>query len=210
MNRAIRDITGQVFGRLTVKERAPDKRRSSGFPQVMWLCECSCGSTCVTQSSALILGRTISCGCYKSERFRRLVTKHKMSFSPEYRHWVSLRTRCRDPNNPIYKNHAGRGIKCCERWNSFENFYADMGPRPTPKHTVERINNDGDYEPSNCRWATSAEQARNTRRSVATIINGERVWMAEASRRLGIPISTIAYRIRTGWPIERAFTEPRK
>ena len=151
------DLTGLVFGRLTVQRRAP---RTDRRPR--WVCRCSCGGEAIVLSQSLRSGETVSCGCYKRER----ATKHggQALRMPEYRIWRGMRARCgRSPSNSKRHLYADRGIRVCERWESFENFLADMGRRPSVKHSIDRINGNGHYEPSNCRWATPTQQSRNRR-----------------------------------------------
>lgn len=153
------DLTGKTFGRLLVKEMVP---HHSGYrSRAHWRCECACGADCVVRGDDMQRGKVASCGCLRRERFHGLIYRHGLSRTPEYRSWKGLRSRCTSPTNPKYPYYGGRGISFCERWNSYENFYADMGPRPSPKHSIDRINNDGNYEPSNCRWATHLEQVNN-------------------------------------------------
>lgn len=160
--KAAADLTGSKFHRLTVIERVAQ----DGKGPVKWLCRCNCGKEIVVESYQLTTGGTKSCGCLRVENFVGMSTKHGMRKAPEYNSWDAMIQRCCNPNTKRYHYYGGRGITVCERWrNSFENFYADMGPKPTPKHSIDRINNDGNYEPGNCRWATQSEQNFNTRRS---------------------------------------------
>ncbi len=132
--------------------------------------------------------------------------KHGMRYSREYATWSSMLARCA---NPLDADHGARGIKVCERWReSFEAFYEDMGPRPTCK-SIERLDNDGDYEPGNCKWATPKEQARNRRTSRFLAHNGRRLTLAAWAEATGIPRNTIANRLLRGWSMERALTRPR-
>lgn len=135
---------------------------------------------------------------------------HGASRTPEYAVWRAIRDRCENPNDPRYKNYGARGIKVCDRWQrSFIDFMADMGPRPSDQHSIDRRKNGGDYEPSNCRWATRNEQAQNTRKSKAPIeFMGQAKHIAEWARELGIRPDTLALRIARGWTLEAALTRP--
>lgn len=157
-----KNLLGQKFGRLLVKERLGcDKHGSS-----IWLCVCDCGGESRTRTGALTSGDAKSCGCIQREWAATarpgFKTGLSVKFPRAYRSWAAMRTRCLNAKNPAYKWYGGRGIKVCDRWSSFENFLADMGDRPHEK-TLDRINNDGDYEPNNCRWATPKEQAKTNR-----------------------------------------------
>lgn len=130
--------------------------------------------------------------------FERLQGDHGETASPEYRVWVAMRRRCDHPDAVGYENYGARGITVCERWRQFAPFLADMGPRPSEAHTLERIDNNGSYSPENCRWATRFEQSRNKRTNVWLTLNGRTQIMQDWSRELGIPETTILYRRRRG------------
>jgi hypothetical protein len=132
---------------------------------------------------------------------------HGMSNTPTYWVWVGMRTRCLQPKHHTYPNYGGRGIKICERWTTFTNFLEDMGERPEGK-SLDRINNDGDYEPSNCRWATPKEQSMNTRASFLITWNGETLCETDWNKRLGLSAYSVARRLQNGWSLERALTSP--
>ncbi|HEY9737554.1 MAG TPA: hypothetical protein V6D06_14770 [Trichocoleus sp.] len=120
-----------------------------------------------------------------------------------------MKSRCHNPNNAAYDRYGGRGIVVCDRWReSFENFYADMGPRPSEQHSIDRINNDGNYEPGNCRWATDKQQSRNTRRNRLLTYNGETLFLDEWAERLSISKHTLQTRLWRGWSVEEAFETP--
>lgn len=128
--------------------------------------------------------------------------------SPEWRSWCHLRNRCNNPRNGSYHNYGGRGIKVCKRWDLFGNFLEDVGRRPSPNHTIHRINNDGDYEPGNVKWADLTEQHNNTRANRLITVNGERLTVADASRKYGVNRLTLGYRLYVGWGEQRAATQP--
>lgn len=161
-----KDITGQRFGRL-VALGPVDRQVFASQAKLGWLCKCDCGKDFKTLGSSLLARRTRSCGCYNvelaSERAKCNIT-HGLSSSSEYRAWRSMHHRCENPNAQQFKNYGGRGITVCERWKKFENFYADMGPRPSKRHSLDRYpDKNGKYELGNCRWATGKQQAGNRR-----------------------------------------------
>jgi hypothetical protein len=154
-----KDITGQRFGNLVALRptgTTPEQRHR-------WLCQCDCGNQSVVVGSALTFGAIRSCGCLKTAANIAKNTTHGLGHCSEYLTFHAARKRCTDPNNISYKNYGGRGIKFL--FESVEQFYAELGPKPTPAHSIDRINNDGNYEPGNVRWATRAEQLRNRRPS---------------------------------------------
>lgn len=195
------DITGLQFGRLTVMARAP--RTGSA---ARWVCRCECGNETIAWGQNLRNGRSQSCGCRQKEAAAKIAplahaanTTHGKTNTPEFKAWRSIIDRCTNPNIEHFHNYGGRGITICERWMTFENFYSDVGNRPSPDHSIERINNNGNYEPSNCKWATRTEQANNRRTNRLIEYKGQTLTAAEAARLTGIPVRTIRQRLRRGW-----------
>ena len=159
------DLTGKTFGRLTVLHRKGIARNSRA---ATWLCQCTCGNRITTESRLLNNGNTTSCGCAQRDYMRAHAHRltHGESKGAEYKSWCGMKDRCYNRKNPAYDRYGGRGITVCVRWrNSFERFLADMGRKPSTQHSLDRFpNNDGDYEPANCRWATMTQQVKNRRR----------------------------------------------
>lgn len=157
------DLTGRVFERLTVLARGEPRGHKT-----RWAAQCSCGAVKLVNHAELMAGKTKSCGCLNVEARKMRPATHGYSESPTYVCWSNMHARCSNPKRKEYKNYGGRGISVCERWASFESFVADMGDKP-PRLSIDRINNDGNYEPSNCRWATAKQQRANQRRAAAAI-----------------------------------------
>ena len=172
-----------------------------------WLCRCACGKFTITTAAHLLAGHTTSCGCYGATRAAARNTTHGQCRTLIYSRWTDMLTRCYNPKWKQYKDWGGRDITVCDRWRKFENFYADMGEPPTSKHQIDRINNNGNYEPANCRWATKTQQARNARNTVWVGHKGEIHCLAEWAEITGIKASILSDRLRAGWTIEKAFTK---
>jgi hypothetical protein len=170
------------------------------------LCRCLCGTVRTIPVHTLKRGDSNHCGCMMGQITATRNTTHGMSYTPEHRCWAKLKERCLNPNGKDWPNYGGRGITVCERWReSFEAFYADMGPRPEG-HSIDRIDHDGNYEPDNCRWATDREQAQNKRVTRFVLLNGEEVALREACRRLGLAdrYKAIWQRMKRGQSFEEA------
>lgn len=206
-----KDITSQRFGRLVAVELFGRVKHQ----RVAWKCQCDCGAIAIITANRLVQGLTKSCGCLQKELTRKRFQTHGHSvnrvISPTYRTWSALKERCLNPKNKFFKEYGGRGIAVCDSWmNSFESFLRDMGPKPTKRHSIDRIDNDKGYSPENCRWATPTQQARNTRRTVKLTLNGVTHTLADWCEILQIPRSTISGRRKRGWSDEDVLTRPLK
>lgn len=208
-------LTGQRFGRLLVGAEAPPTNTGA----VQWHCECACGTSIITTTLLLRRGGINSCGCLRRElgvKRGRASRKHGESSnggsnSPEYQAWAQMLTRCRNPSDVRFPHYGGRGVKVCERWQSFELFLIDMGRRPNKDHSLDRINNEGNYEPGNVRWATSVTQNRNTRSNRWVTVRGTRKLLVEWLVLVRVSRQTFYERLRTGMTEEQAlFTGARK
>lgn len=200
------DLTGQRFGRLTVIERTSNKGA-----QPYWLCLCDCGNQHSVAGGKLRSHIIRSCGCLQKELASKQMTTHGMHKSKTYCSWQSMLSRCTNKNSSDFPRYGGRGIAVCRRWlHSFQNFFDDMGERPK-NMTIDRINNDGDYTPSNCRWADNFTQMKNSRSSHLITYNGKTKTQSEWSLLLGGAVSLIANRLAANWSEEKAvFTPVRK
>lgn len=201
--RRLVDLAGKKFGRLIVSSRAAN----SAHGKAMWNVTCDCGTEKTIIGSSMTGGLTTSCGCHSREVRKTASRTHGMSNSSEFKTWASMIGRCYYETATGYKSYGGRGISVCDRWrNSFEEFYADLGDRPSPTHSLDRYPDvDGNYEPGNVRWATAVEQARNKRDTFNITIGAETKSLAEWCEDLKLPYGTINSRIRKlGWTPEEA------
>lgn len=188
------DLVGQKFGLLTVESRA-----GSQGNKATWNCVCDCGGSNVVTTGNLRSGIISSCGC--------LAKPHGMSRTRIYRTWKAMLGRCNSESHKAYPLYGGRGIKVCSRWHDFRAFYADMGDLPAGK-SLDRIDNDGDYSPENCRWATHEEQGNNRRTNHLLTFNGKTQTCTEWAHELGMNPYTLNGRLSKGWSAERALTTP--
>lgn len=196
------NLEGKIFGRWTVGKRVEN---CNGKPQ--YSCQCSCGIIKKIRATSLRRNQSKSCGCLSGELTMKRMTKHGFSYIPEYPGWVKMIARCYNENDKSYHYYGGRDIIVCDRWkNSFVNFLTDMGHKPTSKHQIDRINNNGNYEPSNCRWATVQENTQHRSSSKLTpekvlqiklrfaneqrCIRGQEI-VKKVAREYGIKTSTI-------------------
>jgi hypothetical protein len=198
------DIAGRRFGRLLVDGLGQPDRHGAR----RWWCVCECGATRLVIGKALLGGHTLSCGCLNRDRNRERMTKHGMHRSPEYQAWRDMLERCENEEHDSFERYGRRGISVCERWHAFEVFFADMGRRRSTSHSIERKNNDGNYEPSNCEWALRFQQDRNKRSNHFVEAGGERLCVEDWAKRLGMHPTSILGRLKSGWSEERAVTEP--
>lgn len=204
MPKLVELVAGATFGRWTVIERA-----GTNCGAAAWLCVCACGTRRPVNGKNLRNGVSVSCGCYKVEVTVRRSTTHGQAprgrQSPEHIAWAGMLRRCTNPNDKEYARYAGQGVVVAERWKIFENFLADMGSKPSPRHSLDRHPNAfGNYEPGNARWATPQEQMQNTRRTRFVVLDGQQMPVVEASRRLGLNPSTVRLRIARGQSVRRA------
>lgn len=204
MDNKFKDMTSMRIGMLVIINRAPDKLIGIKKDKcVMWNCLCDCGKIKSISGTHLRAGITKSCGCLKkslaSER------KRKRTGMKEYGIWRSMINRCDDENNDRYRRYGARGIKVCDRWMDYNNFIADMGVRPTSKHSIDRVDNDCGYNPNNCRWATMKEQCNNKSNNRVIIYKGESKTLQQWADFIGIKQSSLRRRLDS-WDIGKALT----
>lgn len=201
------DLSGMRFGNLKVIKLGDYYLDKSGDKRRKWICKCDCGNTKMALSNELKSGRIKSCGCLKHKPYH---TTHGLSETRLYRIWGNMKSRCNNPKVDCYENYGGRGISICEEWaNDFNKFYQwAMNNGYSDNLTLERINNDGNYMPSNCKWTTSKEQSRNKRVNVFITYNGRTMTQKDWSYELGGSPSLVSNRLRRGWSKEKAVSTP--
>lgn len=207
-NSKIKDITGQRYGRLCAIGYVGTNYRGNS----LWLCLCDCGKSIAVDGCCLRNGNTQSCGCYQksliAEQGKRK-RKHGMRNSPEYVVWRNMLLRCEDPNADSYPLYGARGIKVCDEWHSFENFISDVGRRPSKNHSLDRIDNNGNYEKLNVRWVTVKQQANNRRSNRHIEHDGVTRTLAEWADIVGLGYNTLWHRLNVAkWTVERALHVP--
>ncbi|MBR6613181.1 MAG: hypothetical protein IKK84_00250 [Clostridia bacterium] len=198
------DLTNEIIGRLTVIERVENIGKCT-----MWKCKCECGKEVVIRQPDLRSGRTQSCGCLHSEQLSLRNTTHNLSKTKLCSIWRSMKGRCLNPKDQAYKNYGGRGVTICEEWsNNFVAFYNwAINNGYSEELSIDRIDNNGNYEPSNCRWATRKVQANNKRDNHYLIYNGKSQTISQWANELNIKPHTILRRLNLGWSVERALSE---
>lgn len=204
METKYKNIVGKKFERLVVLELIPHPK---GYKA---RCICDCGKETIVPCHRLYNGYTKSCGCLRRELSIKRGFKHGQA-APEtkiYRTWIGMKLRCNNPNTFCYPRYGGRGIKIDPRWDSFFTFYEDMGDPPSPEYSLDRIDNDGDYTPRNCHWATRKEQSRNRRSTHWLTLNGETKSVSDWAEELGINKATLFGRLRLGWNDKDTLTIP--
>jgi hypothetical protein len=208
------DLVGHTYGRLRVVSHSRTVyivRGNLTRGYAYWNCICTCGTTLEVNGNNMRHGHSRSCGCLNIDEIRRRSTTHGSTETVEYEIWTGILTRCRNQRCRAFRVYGGAGVTVCERWLDFTQFYSDMGPRPSPEHSIDRIDNKGNYEPGNCRWATRIEQANNRRDNVRVQHGSAIHTLKEWSRITTIPYSALHYRHKAGWGIDRMLTEqPRR
>ena len=174
-----------------------------------WMFRCDCGVEKPIRVTHVIRGSTLSCSCDQYRNAGIKLTTHGLTYSPEYAAWTRMKTRCYNERDISYPNYGGRGIFVCERWlHSFDNFYSDMGKRPSSKFSLERINYNESYSPSNCTWATRIQQANNTRKNIFLSFGGKSMTIAQWARKFHINPSTLLNRKKRGWGDGKILSTP--
>lgn len=206
------DLTGQRFGRLTVLERAVRGSTPGKKHRTYWLCECDCGNVSVVLAEGLKSGNTTSCGCYHREVVSKTIMTHKRIEDNVYLKWSAMKARCFNKNTEHYSDYGGRGITVCDRWrDSFDLFYEDVSKLPhfgEDGYSLNRIDNDGNYEPGNVEWADSVVQNNNKRNNRLVTFNDKTQTVAKWSRETGIPYNVIYKRAKLGWSLDEILTTP--
>lgn len=197
------DMQGRRFARLTAVEFVETRNRLA-----FWRFHCDCGAEKVINGSNVRSGKTTSCGCHHRKMAKTAKTTHGKSGTAEHSVWSGMKQRCLNPNSTFYKRYGGRGIGICDRWLDFQSFLLDMGPRPSPQHTIERLENDKGYAPGNCVWLVRKQQSQNRAVVRRYEFRGSRLTIRQLSEQYAIPVKSLTRRIEAGWEISRAVLEP--
>jgi hypothetical protein len=202
------DLTGQKFGKLTALE--PGESRSG---ILHWTCKCECGTVVQVRAGSLRRGNSKSCGCAKYDGMQahnRMRSEAAHRSEPEFGVWLGMKDRCHNPKSRSYARYGARGIHVAQVWrDDYDAFIRDMGPRPSPTHQIDRIDNNRGYGPGNCRWATPSENCRNKSTNRRFVFGGREQTLTDWAEETGIPFATLLARVgQLGWPIERALTVP--
>ena len=202
------DRTGQRYGRWLVLGRGEEHTQRNGAKRVRWTCQCACGKIALVKAASLSNGKSQSCGCLSIQRTKDRNFKHGYTGLPEFTIWLGIKRRCFNPKFSAYPRYGGSGVTLAPEWMDFARFYKDLGPRPGRGYSIDRIDGARGYEPGNCRWATYAEQNRNTSRTVWVTYSGKRMALVDAAMEAGISRNTVSNRRRAGWPEELWFIPP--
>lgn len=202
----------ETSGRLRFVKETESKIMPSGRKMRQFLCQCSCGNFKTVNYESFMRNKAKSCGCWAREihveRGKTLTFRHGMTRKPEYRSWECMHQRCRTPSNASFESYGGSGMTICERWSLFDNFLEDMGMKPGPTYTLDRINNSEGYSPDNCRWATKKTQSNNRKCNVRLELDGVSKTLAEWARELGIRYETLRARVSRKWSPEECLQHP--
>jgi len=203
MSRPLLNLEGRNFGRLHALSESDPYQSPGGQVHRQWACTCECGTHINVRQSALIYGKTVSCGCWSRERG----VTHGMSKTPVYSTWKSMMSRCYKERDIGWENYGGRGVRVCDVWHEFDRFVADMG-QPGTGDSIDRVDVDGDYEIGNCRWADWETQANNRRTNVRVSFGDKEMTIAQWARKIGASPEALKKRFDAGWTVEAALTTP--
>ena len=205
-------LVGQIFTRLTVLKYVGKIKSTGGTRRYFWMCRCSCGNTTLAAASDLKGGKKMSCNCLRDEKAAALKLTHGCArvgrMHPIYQCWANMRLRCSNPKSLSYQWYGGKGIEVCERWLTFRNFLAHMGPKWRSGLEIDRISSSGHYEPGNCKWSTRKEQMRNVSGNVWYELDGVRKVSADWCNSIGGNHRVVSQRLKLGWSLREALTTP--
>jgi hypothetical protein len=199
-------LTGKKFGKLTVLEKVENKKQE----KTKWLCRCDCGKTKIIRGSSLTSGNTKSCGCYAKELVKTNFSTHNLAKHPLYKIWANMKSRCENHKNINFSNYGGRGIKVCEEWQEFKPFYDwAISNGYEKKLNIDRINNDGNYEPKNCRWVSPKVNSSNKRNNINFTYKNKTLCLKEWAEELNLDYILLYNRIiKRKWNFEKAIKTP--